>query len=90
MAAGFAKLIIKRCKARLVLISSKRENNKLRDFYQSSDRFRGYVDRCAASDGVTAEEILSRALTREVSRSYMDERPGSVLASGYMPMGECV
>ena len=69
--------------------------NKLRDFYQSSERFRGHVDRCAASDGVTADEILSRALTREVAKYYQKtdaEEAGRIPAgkSTYASMGECV
>ena len=62
----------------------------LKHFYQNNNRFRGYVDRYAASDGVTAEEILSRALTREVDRYYLDEEPGHTVASTYAPMGECI
>lgn len=67
----------------------KARNDKMRDFYQSSERFRGYVDRYAASDGVTVDVILSRALTREVARYYLDEEPGRTVASTYAPMGEC-
>ena len=61
----------------------------LKHFYQSNNRFRGYVDRCAANDCVVADEILSRALTREVARYYLDEEPGRTVASTYAPMGEC-
>lgn len=62
----------------------------LKKLYEKEDRFRRYVDRTAANYGLTMNEVLSQALTREVAKSYMDERPGSALASGYMPMGECV
>lgn len=68
---------------------------KLNDLDQSGERLRGYVDRCAAEDKVTAEEILSRALTREVAKSYKQtdaEEAGRIPAgsSTYAPMGECV
>lgn len=62
----------------------------LKKLYEKEDRFRRYVDRTAANYGLTMNEVLSQALTREVARSYMDEGSGSALASGYMPMGECV
>lgn len=64
----------------------------LRELYQSNERFRGYVDRCATTYRVAAEEILSHALTREVAQSYLaeDEEPEHTVASVYTPIGECV
>lgn len=67
----------------------------LKDLYQSSERFRGYVDRCAANYGVSGQKILSLALTREVAKSYKEadaEEAGRIPAvnSTYAPMGECV
>lgn len=85
--------ITKRRKARFYLTQSKRlkdENDKLMDFYQSSERFRGYVDRCAANYSISVQKVLSQTITREVARYYMYEEHGAAMNSVYMPMGECV
>lgn len=65
----------------------------LKELYQGNERFRIYVDRCATTYGVTTEEILSHALTREVAQSYLlggDEEPEHMAASTYTLIGECV
>lgn len=69
--------------------------DNLNDFYQNSERFRDYVDRCVRNGRVTVAEILSRALTREVAKYYLEdeaEEAGRIPASNstYAPMGECV
>ncbi|MCM1191998.1 MAG: hypothetical protein NC123_18280 [Butyrivibrio sp.] len=62
----------------------------LHDFYQSNERFRLYVDRCAANNRVPVEEVLGYALTRKVASAYMDQASGAAVASTYAPVGECV
>ncbi|MCM1058653.1 MAG: hypothetical protein NC517_13785 [Firmicutes bacterium] len=62
----------------------------LYDFYQSNERFRLYVDRCAANNRIPVEEVINYALTREVAQSYMDQASGIAVASTHMPIGECV
>lgn len=43
----------------------------LKDIYQNNDRFRRYVDKQAGNYRLTVDEVLSRALTREVVKLYM-------------------
>lgn len=64
----------------------------LKGFYQSSERFRGYVDRYVAnyrSAVITVEEALEHALVQEVAKLYMEEEYWHAVASTYAPMGEC-
>lgn len=71
------------------------QDKKMRYYYNRSPRFRDYVDRCVRNDRVTTEEVLRRALVREVAKYYKDQdametgrHPKN--SSTYTPMGECV
>lgn len=67
--------------------------DNLKEFYQNSERFRDYVDRCAADyNGKSIEEVLELAMVREVAKYYQKEDACRIPAgkSTYAPMGECV
>lgn len=65
------------------------------ELYETNEDFKLYVDKCHANNGyhkiATLEEVLSRALTREVANMYSENvnRLDKNINSTFNPQGEC-
>lgn len=78
------------------IISKEDEMRSMKELYENNEDFKGYVDRCCAKNGfhktATLEEVLSRAVTREVADMYRNYKNNSEkkTCSTFTPQGECL
>lgn len=74
---------------------AEKADSQMLDLYNRNASFKAYVDRCCKADKRSVKDVLSLALVREASKSYLEaeaEADGRIPAanSTYVPMGECV